>query len=154
MKKKAPIRFRISVKQSDWQSYVYPVISFAFALAWLVAVVKVFLLESHPNFTNTSPDVNEHIKSVKSVDSKSSHRVHVHHHINITSKSLHNVGKKHVIKIGNATVKAADLKWPPVNLDGSIPSNEGFDVMPLTKLKVPRFWSPPGVLTYLRLDLR
>ena len=115
-------------------------ISFAFALAWLVAVVKVFLLESHPNFTNTSPDVSEHIKSV---NSKSSHRVHVHHHINITSKSLHNVGKKHVIKIGNATVKAADLKWPPVNLDGSIPSNEGFDVMPLTKLKVPRFWSPP-----------
>ena len=38
-----------------------------------------------------------------------------------------------------------ELKWPPVQLDGTIAANEGYDVMKLTELKVPRFWSPkPG----------
>eukprot|EP01031_Cornospumella_fuschlensis_P023506 gene23506-28512_t len=35
------------------------------------------------------------------------------------------------------------LTWPAVLLDGSIPPNEGYDLMPLTGLKVPRFWTPP-----------
>ena len=33
-----------------------------------------------------------------------------------------------------------ELKWPPVNLDGSIPADEGVEYMPMTKLPVPRFW--------------
>lgn len=38
-----------------------------------------------------------------------------------------------------------DLRWPPVQADGSIPLEEGTDSMPLTNLKVPRFWAPnPG----------
>ena len=34
-------------------------------------------------------------------------------------------------------------KWPPVLPDGSIPTEDGFDVMPITKLTVPKFWKPP-----------
>lgn len=40
-------------------------------------------------------------------------------------------------------VSTSELKWPPVQLDGTIPANEGTDTMPLTNIKVPRFWSPP-----------
>jgi Glycosyltransferase (GlcNAc) len=43
-------------------------------------------------------------------------------------------------------IDASQLQWPPVGLNGSIPSNEGYDIMPLTGLKVPRFWvAPDGV---------
>lgn len=38
-----------------------------------------------------------------------------------------------------------ELKWPPVQPDGSIPLDEGTDTMPLTGIKVPKFWFPaPG----------
>jgi len=44
-----------------------------------------------------------------------------------------------------SVVPSYDLKWPPVQLDGTIAADEGYDVMKLTELKVPRFWSPkPG----------
>jgi hypothetical protein len=37
------------------------------------------------------------------------------------------------------------LAWPPVDKNGNIPADEGTDTMPLTGLKVPRFWEvPPG----------
>jgi len=37
----------------------------------------------------------------------------------------------------------SQLKWPPVMPDGSLKEDEGYDVMALTGLKVPRFWAPP-----------
>lgn len=38
-----------------------------------------------------------------------------------------------------------ELQWPPMKTDGSLEPADGFDIMPLTGLKVPRFWSPaPG----------
>ncbi len=36
------------------------------------------------------------------------------------------------------------LQWPPVNEDGSIPTADGFDIMPIIDLKVPKFWYPPN----------
>ena len=36
-----------------------------------------------------------------------------------------------------------ELKWPPVLPDGTIPAEDGEDVMPITDLKVPKFWTPP-----------
>lgn len=42
-----------------------------------------------------------------------------------------------------AISSSSALSWPPVLADGSIPPNEGFDLMTMTGLKVPRFWSPP-----------
>jgi hypothetical protein len=39
--------------------------------------------------------------------------------------------------------KASDLAWPPVLSDGSIPPEDGIDVMPILGIKVPRFWEPP-----------
>jgi hypothetical protein len=41
-------------------------------------------------------------------------------------------------------IPAEELSWPPVNMVGTIPANEGFDSMPLTGIKVPRFWHPPS----------
>ena len=38
---------------------------------------------------------------------------------------------------------AWNLTWPPVLPDHSIPIEDGFDMMPLLGIKVPRFWSPP-----------
>ena len=40
----------------------------------------------------------------------------------------------------NAILPQYDLKWPPVQLDGTIKTEEGYEVMKLTNLKVPRFW--------------
>jgi hypothetical protein len=36
------------------------------------------------------------------------------------------------------------LQWPPIREDGSIPVNDGFDVLPIIDLKVPKFWYPPA----------
>ena len=50
-----------------------------------------------------------------------------------------------ISKNGGALKNAYQLSWPPVLPDGSIPADEGEDVMPLIGLKVPRFWeAPPG----------
>jgi hypothetical protein len=49
-----------------------------------------------------------------------------------------------VTKLDHVRVKkSSDLKWPPVLQDGSIPEEDGYDIMPVTKLKVPRFWTVP-----------
>jgi len=52
------------------------------------------------------------------------------------SIGVHTETKNHIID-------ASLLNWPPVALDGSIPLDEGYDIMPLTGLKVPRFWEAP-----------
>ncbi len=39
-------------------------------------------------------------------------------------------------------ISSTHLKWPPVQDDFSIKPEEGYDEMPLTKMKVPRFWYP------------
>lgn len=39
---------------------------------------------------------------------------------------------------------ASNLSWPPVLKDGTIPIGDGFDIMPFSGLKVPRFWKPEG----------
>jgi hypothetical protein len=38
------------------------------------------------------------------------------------------------------------LEWPPVLSNFTIPATDGFDVMPTSGLKVPRFWEPRGDL--------
>ena len=39
-------------------------------------------------------------------------------------------------------VPSTKLPWPPVQDDFTIKPDEGFDEMPVTKMKVPRFWYP------------
>lgn len=39
---------------------------------------------------------------------------------------------------------AKELMWPPVLSDLTIPEEDGFDNMPYSGLKVPRFWEPSG----------
>lgn len=43
---------------------------------------------------------------------------------------------------------SSDLHWPPISPDGSIPETDGFDIMPITALKVPRFWLPAEGVDY------
>jgi hypothetical protein len=39
----------------------------------------------------------------------------------------------------------SEFVWPPVTLNGSLHADEGFDIMPVIDLQVPRFWEPePG----------
>jgi hypothetical protein len=38
---------------------------------------------------------------------------------------------------------AYDLQWPPLTLNGTIPLEDGSDVMAMTGLRVPRFWEAP-----------
>lgn len=46
---------------------------------------------------------------------------------------------------------AWNLTWPPVLPDHSVPAEDGFDLMPLLNIKVPRFWSPPvGVILFIK----
>mmetsp|Transcript_18241 Transcript_18241/g.30591 ORF Transcript_18241/g.30591 Transcript_18241/m.30591 type:complete len:572 (+) Transcript_18241:123-1838(+) len=40
------------------------------------------------------------------------------------------------------TKPATELKWPPLEVDGSVPDADGYDTMPYNNLKVPRFWEP------------
>lgn len=35
------------------------------------------------------------------------------------------------------------MEWPPLTQNGSIIADEGYDVMPLTGMKVPKFWVAP-----------
>lgn len=45
----------------------------------------------------------------------------------------------------SGVIKPWELKWPPVLKDGTLSDTDGSDVMPVTGLKVPRFWeSSPG----------
>ena len=40
-------------------------------------------------------------------------------------------------------VPSTKLQWPPLQEDFSIKPGEGYEEMPMTKMKVPRFWYPP-----------
>ena len=42
----------------------------------------------------------------------------------------------------NKWIPSTQLQWPPVQEDFSIKAEEGYDEMPMTKMKVPRFWYP------------
>ena len=44
---------------------------------------------------------------------------------------------------GAAHRSASELTWPPMNHDGSFLLEDGFEIMPITEMKVPRFWEVP-----------
>lgn len=52
----------------------------------------------------------------------------------------------HVPKVSSQkqSSESSPLQWPPVLPDGSFPESDGHDIMPVTGLKVPKFWSPPS----------
>lgn len=62
----------------------------------------------------------------------------------IISSSNRNLSVKKTEKISRITTlkKEYELHWPPVQQNGNISTADGFDVMPITGLKVPRFWAP------------
>ena len=48
----------------------------------------------------------------------------------------------HVYAVNKDTIQPNQLKWPPVLPDYTIPEREGYDIMPMTGVKVPKFWEP------------
>jgi len=52
-------------------------------------------------------------------------------------------GASHYTKGSGSHVSANELQWPPMNKDKSFPISDGFEIMPITEMKVPRFWELP-----------
>jgi hypothetical protein len=123
---------------------------FLFTMTWVLAVVKVFMIE-HSQAVRHSP--------VQMVDTAKSPLVSIIDVVNSpagTAKKQSDGPAKIVLKRPTAAAtskkepKVVDLhlpkqglSWPPVLANGSIPAGDGSDIMPITDIKVPKFWSPP-----------
>lgn len=64
-------------------------------------------------------------------------------HVTDTSKDGGTISTGRSAAISSTSTKSSGLRWPPVKADFTIPPEDGYDVMPLTGLKVPKFWVPP-----------
>ena len=97
---------------------------------------KAPLVPSPPKSTEVLPEVKlaEPPKREKSVvrDTKEQ-----------KAASVEETSSKAVISGKTWPVPASDLAWPPVLPGGALKEGEGFEVMAMTGLKVPRFWEPP-----------
>eukprot|EP01038_Epipyxis_sp_PR26KG_P007065 gene7065-9644_t len=62
--------------------------------------------------------------------------------------SKKSIDKPIIVMDGNSaalpTKSSTELAWPPMNTDFTIPTADGYEIMPITGLKVPRFWSAPS----------
>ena len=97
-----------------------------FAVIWLLAVIKVFLLDDGGVQREAKLHASKNIKS--------------NENISLPPASLDEVKKTEGTKDG---IKPAyELSWPPVLNDGTMPDKDGYDIMPMIDLKVPRFWFP------------
>lgn len=195
-----------SNKQRNWTQILCQGSLNVFALVWLLAVVKVFLLETrHYPRLSKADDVTKELtiislpkassgKIVTKTESYHGRTSHQHIETSDAGKKIklptssewefirasadYKVTTENPImsathrtdgtSIDSAGVQGSntavpkvyaspvpqvvkmkeqyELDWPPVRPDGSVPTEDGTDVMPLTGLKVPRFWRPsPGV---------
>ncbi len=139
------------------------------AVIWLLAVYKVFILDDgsinaeHLQFKHLSPVKNQrsadYVKTgptqlnlrmeqkftrpffhdTKEINFEESmlsfSKVFIHHKF-MTQKRLDSFPVPQTKKIETPN-------WPPVLPDGSFPLEDGYDIMPITQLKVPKFWVPP-----------
>jgi hypothetical protein len=126
----------------DGRTCAIYLILLCFSLCWVFAVVKVFLLESartkpllvgssHQNDGNgnNQPPAIEPLLS-KRVDPPKTPFILKKTPVVIPQTQLQTIAPKNA------------LNWPPVRPDGTIPAEDGYDIMTLTELQVPKFWSP------------
>jgi hypothetical protein len=92
------------------------------SLIWLLAVYKVFILDDNDS-------------NLRLGDSNSNNNIN-------TNLIIESHEDSHVAEAFH------ELQWPPVLPDGSILDSDGYDIMPITRLKVPKFWFPPKDVDY------
>lgn len=149
-------------KPSDLRSLCIFAVFFIFTGLWVLAVVKVFLLDGAKNapILHTAPRPvmaahefdRVHMKKASSSSSSSSLKGKWEKESDGRSKKLTYIRptksskEKRAVELMNepATLPANSLEWPPVSFDGTIPERDGYDNMTLTNLPVPRFWDPPS----------
>lgn len=136
---------RASTFDSQKLCIYFLVISFSFC--WFLAVAKVFLLEK----SRVQRLAQLLHKETQQVPDKPSNELIY----NIESPSHERVvvGMPEVVEFLQSSPKSPEsrqintqklsvLNWPPVLQDGTIPLRDGSEIMSLTGLKVPKFWSP------------
>lgn len=94
---------------------------------------------------------NDHERKDQSNNLRASNNIRLKNHLSkskrnettIKISSSRGDSIKKLMKVKSLKIKETyELKWPPVQDDGNISDTDGYDIMPLTGLKVPRFWSP------------
>ncbi len=140
------------------------------SLVWIVAVFKVFVLDEEPVVITPSASVRQQVqssrlskgggtggsvsrpKSTKSLSSsKTSKSIsivthsdrnvqHDNHFVAPIQSDFNRLLNEPLMDVIHEDT--SHLQWPPVAADGSIPSKDGFDIMPIIDLKVPKFWVP------------
>lgn len=152
----------------DMRNCVVYFIFFFFAIIWLLAVTKVFLLDYAKRLpvlhTATRPVMGAHdfdrihMKSPQSKPDSSTPSLPVSQTKNMNPIKISTQGRANSLTYLKPkpslsadpitkpvpTLPASALQWPPVGTDGSIPQKDGFDNMTMTNLAVPRFWDPPS----------
>ena len=133
----------------DSRTFCIYVTFFLFTMTWMLAVVKVFMIESAhsskrasivttegnlplPAETVISPNVGRSESGAGASD--------------VARVVLKRPAPKPVKEPPNSQgvpVPKQALSWPPVLKNGSIPLADGWEIMPVTDIKVPKFWTPP-----------
>jgi hypothetical protein len=133
-----------------WTGCLYKSVIVFCTLVWFLAVIKVFLLEdrgsngqlavvtdavgnaggealalpsSHADARYKTLDEPKQVDSIQAVPAQPAAPVQA-------------------VGVLEGTRAPSQLTWPPVLADGTIPMQDGTDTMPLTGIKVPRFWKP------------
>jgi hypothetical protein len=147
-----------TANKTDNRIIVVVIIIGLFLFTWMLCVIKVTMID-----TNTSINVPKTFPNMKKVlfpkpiirkldepENASQAKDETQFHIPPAQdwdfkkfKSIKSSSKN--LKPGEVTL-AHELSWPPVTATGEIPPSDGYDIMPLTEIQVPRFWeAPPGI---------
>ena len=148
----------------DIRNYCIYFIFFIFTGVWLLAVCKVFLIDSAKKLpvlhtvsrpVMASHDFDRiHMNADRTDRSSIAAALSSNDELPISIAKPKTKSKSPFLKLTpketveperiRNIVPAHALTWPPLNSDGSIPQQDGYDNMTLTGLAVPRFWDPPS----------
>lgn len=121
--------------------FIY-ILLLCFSLCWIFAVIKVFLLESSRVSTKqiliNKEEKNEYNRNnIQIIDPILSENVKLSTQPSVI---LRRSTLPQQTQLQLPEQRKLALKWPPVLPDGNIPPEDGYDIMTLTELKVPKFW--------------
>jgi hypothetical protein len=107
------------------------------AFLWLLAVFKVFILDDGGKRSNAvhlqeGPATSAEVPAVQQPATFSAPK----------DEAAPAVAQANVQSSPDGTLAPSELSWPPVLPDGTMSVKEGFDIMPLIDIKVPRFFIP------------
>ena len=137
-----------------------------FLSMWLLAVAKVFFLENEKRSILPSANsaksqqhhiiqssMKDHFQRIEHInEDKTKRKLELNVAFRLQGKSSSNY--EHLIVYTSdkenkksyrknqkeKIIPAHELKWPPIQPDGTVPITEGTEIMYLTNLAVPRFW--------------